>query len=442
MINKLFLVIVILILSAPCIKAQTMDMDACMAYAVEHSTMVGKQTNYLDDAVWEYNNSIAALFPTVSAGVAGAINFGRSIDPETNNYTTVSTFGNSYSLQGGMPLFSGMRYINAIRAAKAAQLKGQHDLVVCKTEVAITTMSAYIEAVYYQGVAKIAQEQLANATLLLTKTQKLYELGRKSAADVAELEAQKATYEYMLVEQENNTEMAMIKLRNIMNYPEDMKLTITTDTNIVLAYNIPTADSIAAYAMKHNSKIVAAELASQRTKLQYKQARGSYMPTLYLYGGFNTSYFTNFENPLAYNTFWQQLQNNQGSYIQVSVSIPLFSNLDRKTQVVQARNAWHNAQLDEQETRNQLSAEITTAVQQMRGLAKQYYSATQKLEAAKLAYDGIATKYEKGIATFADLQTAFTTLLQAELDCLHTKLKYGMECRMVDYYSGIPLIRK
>ena len=442
MIDKLLLLIVILILLAPCSKAQTMDMDACMAYAVEHSTMVGKQTNVLDDAVWEYNKSIAALFPTVSAGVAGAINFGRSIDPETNNYTTVSTFGNSYSLQSGMPIFSGMRYINAIRAAKAAQLKGQHDLVVCKTEVAIATMTAYIEAVYYQGAIKIAQEQLANATTLLTKTQKLYELGRKSAADVAELEAQKANYEYMLVEQENNMEMAVIKLRNIMNYPQDMELTITTDTNIALAYNMPTADSVTAYAMEHNSKISSAELYTQHSKLQYKQARGSYIPTIYLYGGYNTSYFTNFENPLAYNPFWLQVKNNQGGYIQLNLSIPIFSNLDRKTQVVKARNAWHNAQLDEQETRNQLTAEITTAVQQMRGLAKQYYSATQKLEAAKLAYEGIATKYEKGIATFADLQTAATTVLQAELDCLHTKLKYGMECRMVDYYSGIPLIRK
>ena len=124
MIRKLFLVIVMNAFVAHAGRCQTMSMDECMAYAVEHAAEVGRQQCHLANATWEYRSSVASLLPSVSASVAGAANFGRSIDPETNNYTTVSTFGNSYSLQSGMPLFSGMRYINAIRAAKAARLKG------------------------------------------------------------------------------------------------------------------------------------------------------------------------------------------------------------------------------------------------------------------------------------------------------------------------------
>jgi hypothetical protein len=33
-----------------------------------------------------------------------------------------------------------------------------------------------------------------------------------------------------------------------------------------------------------------------------------------------------------------------------------------------------------------------------------------------------------------------TTLLQAKSDCLRSKLQYMIEKRMVDYYSGIPLV--
>ena len=79
-------------------SAQVMTMDECMAYAVEHSVSVGKQENALDNARMNYKQSVASLFPSVSAGISATTNFGRSVDPETNSYTTVSTFSNSYSL--------------------------------------------------------------------------------------------------------------------------------------------------------------------------------------------------------------------------------------------------------------------------------------------------------------------------------------------------------
>ena len=64
----------------------------------------------------------------------------------------------------------------------------------------------------------------------------------------------------------------------------------------------------------------------------------------------------------------------------------------------------------------------------------------KKIEAAQLAYDGIAAKFEKGLVTAIELQMSATTLLQAKSDCLRSKLQYMIEKRMVDYYSGIPLV--
>ena len=39
--------------------AQVMTMVECMAYAVEHSIMVGKQENVLDNAKMSYRQSVA-----------------------------------------------------------------------------------------------------------------------------------------------------------------------------------------------------------------------------------------------------------------------------------------------------------------------------------------------------------------------------------------------
>ena len=155
-------------------QSSLMNMNDCMAYAVEHSTSVGKKINALDDAKQDYNSSVASLFPSLSASVSGATNFGRSIDPETNSYTNVSTFSNSYGISGSMPLFAGLQGVNTVRAAKVARERGTHELQISRDEIAMQTMQAYIDLLYYIGTVKIAQQQLEDSRQMLKEAKKLY----------------------------------------------------------------------------------------------------------------------------------------------------------------------------------------------------------------------------------------------------------------------------
>ena len=440
-IRTIFIYVVLNFLTLP-LAAQSLPMtlDDCMAYAVEHSTSVGKKINALDDAQQDYNSSVASLFPSLSASVSGATNFGRSINPETNNYTNVSTFSNSYGISGSMPLFAGLQGINTIRAAKVARERGVNDLQLSRDEIAMQTMKAYIDVLYYIGTAEIAAKQLEDSRLMLKEIKKLYEIGRKSAAEVAEVESQEANYDYLLTEQQNNLALAKIRLCEIMNYPQDEELVIVEELDIEFQAMLTPMEDVVTYALNNNAKVISAELNTSYSKLNYNRTKGYYYPSLYLYGGYNTSYFINMENQAAYDAFLNQLRNNVGSYIQVGLSIPIFSGLDIRTSARKARNAWRNAELDEMAVRNAVESEVTQSYQQMKGYAKQYILGQKKIEAAQLAYEGIAAKFEKGLVTAIDLQTASTTLLQAKSDCLRSKLQYVIEYKMVEYYNGGKLV--
>lgn len=441
-IRTIFIYVVLIFLTLP-LAAQSLPMtlDDCMAYAVEHSTSVGKKINALDDAQQDYNSSVASLFPSLSASVSGATNFGRSIDPETNNYTNVSTFSNSYGISGSMPLFAGLQGINTVRAAKVARERGVNDLQLSCDEIAMQTMKAYIDVLYYIGTAEIAAKQLEDSRLMLKEIKKLYEIGRKSAAEVAEVESQEANYDYLLTEQQNNLALAKIRLCEIMNYPQDEELVIVEELDIEFQAMLTPMEDVVTYALNNNAKVISAELNTSYSKLNYNRTKGYYYPSLYLYGGYNTSYFINMENQAAYDAFLNQLRNNVGSYIQVGLSIPIFSGLDIRTSARKARNAWRNAELDEMAVRNAVESEVTQSYQQMKGYAKQYILGQKKVDAAQLAYDGISAKFEKGLVTAIDLQTASTTLLQAKSDCLRSKLQYVIEYKMVEYYNGGKLVK-
>ncbi|MBE6297147.1 MAG: TolC family protein [Bacteroidales bacterium] len=420
--------------------AQLMTMDECMVYALQHSITVSKQQNVLDNADMDYKRSIASLFPSLSAGVSASANFGRSIDPETNNYTNVATLSNSYSLTASMPIFAGLRYVNGIRVAAVARERGYSELQIARDRVAMEVMRAYIDVLYYRGTVKIAEEQLAAARLSLEQAQALYDCGRKSASDVAELSSQEANYDYMLTEQNNNLALSWIRLREVMNYPQDYPLDIADFPETTILSSMVSEEDVLEYALENNAMVVSSELAVRESKLNLLIANGAWFPTISLSAGINTSYFVNFDNREAYPGFSSQFKNNSGEYISLSMSIPIFSNLSRRASVRYSRNALRNAELEREAVRNTVESEVVQACRQMEGYRMQYNMALRKVEASRLAYNGIVAKYNEGLVTTVELQNASATLLQAQSDCLRSRLQYMIEKRMVDYYSGIPFV--
>ena len=422
-------------------EAQQLTIDDCMRYAVENSTTVGKQRLAADDNKTNYQEAVASLFPSVNAEVAGGLNFGRGIDPATNTYTNITTFGNSYGISGSVPLFDGLKGINTVRAMKVARQKGVVDTQIAQDEVAMQTLSAYMDVVYYTEAVKIAREQLEASRRTLELVRRQFDLGTKSAADVAEIESQEANYDYLLTTEENNLALAYIKLREVMNYPQDKELEIVTNIDLEALPSAVSEQALLDYALANNPKIVASRHFTEQQRLNLARAKGAYSPSLYLYGGYNTSYYIDFENKAAYASFANQFRNNRGGYIQVGLSIPIFNGLSARSSKRRAANAYRSAQLEQVAMERAVESEVSQTWQEMQGFGKQYIQGQKKVSAAQLAYDGAERKFENGLISALDLQTAANTLLQAKSDKLRARLQYIIKSRMVDYYNGMPLIR-
>lgn len=423
-------------------EAQPLTIDDCMRYAVENSTTVGKQRLAADDNKTNYQEAIASLFPSVNAEVAGGLNFGRGIDPATNTYTNVTTFGNTYGIGASVPLFDGLKGINTMRAMKVARQKGLVDTQIAQDEVAMQTLSAYMDVVYYTEAVKIANEQLEASRKTLELVRRQFDLGTKSAADVAEIESQEANYDYLLTTEENNLALAYIKLREVMNYPQGERLEIVTNIDLDALPSAASEQALVDYALANNPKIAASRHFTEQQRLNLARAKSAYSPSLYLYGGYNTSYYIDFENKAAYASFANQFRNNRGGYVQVGLSIPIFNGLSARSSKRRAANAYRSAQLEEIAVERAVESEVAQTWQEMQGFGKQYIQGQKKVSAAQLAYDGAERKFENGLISALDLQTAANTLLQAKSDRLRARLQYIVKMRMVDYYNGMSLIKE
>jgi outer membrane protein len=424
-------------------------MEECMQYAVEHSPAVKKQTHTSNTYKAEYVSSIGSFFPSVDANVQTQWSYGRNINPKDNTYDNISTFRNYYYAEASIPVFNGGRLINEWRKAKVNLASGKNDMQKAKDDLALKVLEAYVNVVYYRGLVRFSTEKLdeSNRTLYLTRRKE--ELGLMGKADVVQIEAQVAADDYTHTFNGNQLNMALLTLKEYMNYPYAEELAV--DTLIRETDYIPSDESIEdiyAYASGANPTALQATHGLKVAKMDYLIQKGRLFPTISFFAGVNTNYFKDLNFAITPDTrpedipksFSSQFENNRGEYLGFSISIPLFNRLKTVTEIKRARNTMRIAQEQQYEVFRQLETAIEKAVTDRDGYAKETIQMEKKKTSDEFAYQVTLRKYEEGLMSPIELQTNANTLLESKANLLQRKLLYIIKCKEVDYYKGIPLV--
>ena len=430
-------------------SAQSWSLDDCMKYAVEHATEVKREMVNARQRKQDYQHAVAGFLPTVTGGVQGQYAWGRNIDPETNTYNNVTTFNNYYQLYAELNVFDGFATINALKQAKLSRDYSATAMQKIQNDRAIDVMQKYVDAAYAEASIRIASEKLNESKRMLAKMKRLYELGEKGRPDVVQMESQVAEDEYNLTHQENVAKQSLLALKSAMNFPvdEELKIQIKEEQNLKL-----TSDNKEASASGVNYETVyqgflhispdlkSAEYEVERARYDYKIAKGRLLPSLSLGGGISTNYYKNLSQKGQYDGFASQFRNNQGEYLALTLSIPIY-NSDHWHSAKKARNDWQLAQVNLEETRRKLHDQIAQAVMDAEGYAKELHQMQKKVASDSLAYHMSSRKFEEGMLSTFDLHTAAQTLLESRIKELQMQMLLIIKQRLVAYYQGENLIK-
>ncbi|MBQ8458338.1 MAG: TolC family protein [Prevotella sp.] len=428
---------------APEIQAQTVwTMHQCMQYAVKHNHEVKRAELELDNYQAGKTAAIGRFLPEIDARVGAQYNFGRAIDPETNIYTDVSTFSNVYSLQASLPVFDGFSRIHALRAAKASVLMGQSAFRQKQNQTALSVLQAYANAAYYEGLVRMADEKVEETTLLLRQTRVLEEVGRKSSADVAQVESQKADADYELTHQQNLLASALLELKKSMAYPLNDSLKIENIPTLGIKHSHLGNNSFPAgeyfFDQDLSPELQASHFQLLVSKHEWHQARSAILPTLSFSAGLNTTYFHTLHSDDA-QSFRSQLKNNMGEYLGFTLSIPLFNRLQTATSIRRAKNNYRIACENYAQKQLELEKLAREAWQDWQGYLKQTEQMLQKVEADSIAYQLTRRQFEEGLSTAIDLHTTSSQLLKSKATLLQCRLMAIVKEQLVRYYQGIAI---
>ena len=433
--------IILLAIATKQVAAQNdWTMQQCMQYAVEHNHEVKQAELKLDNYKAQKTNAVGSFLPYVDASIGAQYNFGRAIDPETNGYTDVSTFYNGYQLSALLPVFDGFSRLHALKAAKANELMGKSSLRKQQDQTALNVLQAYANVAYYDGLVKMADEKVQETSLLLKQTRLFEEVGRKSAADVAQVESQQAEADYELTRQQNLYASALLDLKKAMALPLSEELRVKSEKdNSVVELGMAEADSSlftpnSSLSSLH-PELQTARYQVQASKHEWRQARASFFPSLSLSAGLNTSYYKTLHSDMA-ASFRDQLNNNMGEYVGATLSIPLFNRLQTITNIRKAKNNYRIAQEALEQKQLELEKLSREAWLDWLGYQKQTVQMVKKVEADSIAYQLTKRQFEEGLGTAIDLHTTSTQLLKSKATLLQCQLMAMVKEHLVRYYRG------
>ena len=431
------------------VKAQdtiTMNLKDCMNYAVEHSTKMRVQQADNRDAQIDRRDAILAAFtPQVSGNTYAYYNFGRSIDPETNTYTVVTSFHNGYSLSAGIELFNGFRAVNNLKITKTAQQMGLTKEQQTEDQICLATMEAYCNVLYYTELEKALQGQVATAEKSLQLASRQEELGLKSHADVVQMQSDLAERKYQLTTCHNNLNNAIITLKDVMFWPieDPMKIDGGIAQQSLWVTAPVDAQTMVAQAQQSIPSVLLAEGTMKNAQLALKTAQWQLLPSLALYGGWSSSYFT-YPGRDGYvpTPYFDQIKNNRGEYVQLSLNIPIYNRLSSHSSIAKRKNAYDRAQADYDQALRDVEAEVLRAVADRDGASDALKQAEARATLQTEAFALNGKRFEQGLISSIEYQTASNSYLNALAEQLNARLQYFIKNSVVNYYKGIPYLEQ
>lgn len=411
-------------------------LENCIDYAIENNARVKNQKAQNSIYHQDYMEAIGRLLPEISASTSAGFNFGRGVDEETNSYVDINSFSNNYSLYASMTLFDGLASYARIKKSSINKNKGKTELKDAKDMLAIETMEAFYNVLYNQDLAKVSADKVKESEQALTQIKQMESLGIKSMPDVVEAESRLAEDNYKLTKQENLALIAILQLKEKMNYPIEDEIKIVANENIEnLHSTIDKASNIYDEAVNNNPKAVLAEMSLKASEQDYRASKGNLLPRISVGAGLSTNFFRYMDGS-EYTKFNKQLDNKLGEYVSFTLSIPIFSGFSRSASVKRAKSQVWIATNNRDDAYRKLYNDIQQTITDVNGQVAEYNQAVKQREASALAHKVNLRKYEEGLIDPILLHTSSNRLYNAQVEEYRAKYLFYVKETIMNYYKG------
>lgn len=421
--------VVLLLGSLPLFAQTELSLEECIRLAWKQNPSLRNRVIDIKEANADYRASIGSFLPRVLARSEMGKSFGRSVEPETNSYTTETFEQGTVGLEMSLSLFEGFSRINQVRFRKMMKEKSEWELKDKQNELAYQVMNAYFTLLLEEKLLALSQEQSRLSERYLKQTETFVELGLKSASDLQEVKARREGDIFRTQSRENSCRMSVLHLKQLMNSRQQDSLLIQdmiSETEVPLVL-IPRVDSLFARSLYMLPSMRALQWKQRAVRKEYAIAGGAFAPSVYA----SLSVASN-----CYDTFFstKQFNSNLGKYIGIGVTFPLLRGLERLTNQRKRKLNIYRMENEAEQEKLQLYTDVEQTILSLQSGYDNHRQAISQLEAERLVLKESERKWEEGLISVFQLMEARNRFIAAKAELTRVRLQVEILLQMEKYY--------
>ncbi|HYG02644.1 MAG TPA: TolC family protein [Chryseosolibacter sp.] len=448
----------------------------CIDYALSHNLNVKRGELQVELSEVNFTQAKMNLLPSANASASYGYNWGRGLDPVTNQFVSSQRNNvSSLNANGSLTLFNGLRVQNSIKQGRHDVAASEKDLAKARNDASLLVANNFINVVFNKEQVENASLQLASSQQQLDRTRIQVDLGALPLSEKLNLEAQVATNELNLVNQQNALALSILQLKQAMQMQAseelDVEIPALEPQDLILDQD---RDEVYGIAREIMPEVKSSKLKIESSYYAMKVAKGALVPRLTLNGSLNTNYSKNSESqfvsdggftlgtsPLGYAQdgatqipvygirptgaisdvymFDDQVKDNLYKSVGFQLTIPIFNNYTSRASFQRSVISNEQAKINAQEIDNTLRQNIETAYNDAIAASKSYQSALKQVTARDEAFRMMKQRHDIGAANYVEYQVAENNLFQAKSDLARAKYNYIFRKKLLDFYQGKPL---
>ena len=422
-------------------KPQEWTLKNCIDYALTQNIQLKKSKIALESSQVDSKSARAKLFPSLSFGstqqyINTPFPEGNSLD----NYVVTGSKGSSknsytgnYSLRSSMTLYNGGKLRNNIKSSKLQEQVQQYSVEEEIDNIETSITESFLQILYAQESVKINEETVALSKLQCERGKALLEAGSITQSDYAQLESQYSSDKYQLVLSQTTLESNIQTLKQLLEM--DMTETLSISTPILEAHDVltplPGKEEVYQSALNFIPSIQSGKLGIDIAKLEHKNAKAGYYPTLDLSASVGTGHISGSDS-----NFGQQMKNKLNESIGLTLSIPIFSNRENKSAVEKAKLQISEAELEYLNAQKELQKTIEDIYLDATSSQAQYAAAIEQVKASKTSYNLAQEQFNLGMKNTVELLTEKNNFLSAQQEMLQAKYMAILNAQLLRFYQG------
>ena len=422
----------------PLVAQEKWDLRQCIDYAIEHNLAIKQKEVAYDQNKVQLNTAQWSRLPNLTGGASHSFNFGRSLQVD-NTYQSINTQNTTLNLNTNVPLFTGMRIPNSIALAKLDLKAAMEDLNKAKEDISIQVTSSYLQILFNEELAKVAQEQVSMSEEMLVQKEAFFKNGKASEAEWYEAKARVEQDKLSAVQADNNLQLAILDLTQLLELPSPENFGVVSPDieSGMLVDKLDTPNAIFSQAILSKPAIKAAQYRLEGAVHNIRIAKSAYFPQLSLAAGLSTNYHK--MSGHSNGGFGSQLKDNFSQFIGLQLNVPIFNRLSTRNQTRLARIQQTSLNWQLEESKKSLYKEIQVAYYNAVGAASRYQSSHSAEESAQASFELMKEKYANGKATATAYNESRTNWMKTVSDHIQAKYDYLFRTKILDFYKGEPL---